>query len=67
MSGRWCRVVIHMEERLADDEKEGDLESRIEFNGLRAENTIFLLTLIGTRRPRFKNKTLLPMAVFVRC
>lgn len=67
VSGRWCRVVIYMEERLADDEKEGDLESRIEFNGLRAENTIFLLTLIGTLRPRFKNKTLLPMAVFVRC
>ena len=52
---------------MADDEKEGDLESRIEFNGLRAENTIFLLTLIGTLRPRFKKKTLLPMAVFVRC
>lgn len=66
VSGRWCRVVIYMEERLADDEKEGDLESRIEFNGLRAENTIFLLTLIGTLRPRFRNKTLLPMAMFVR-
>lgn len=67
VSGRWCRVVIYMQERLADDEKEGDLESRIEFNGLRTENTIFLLTVIGTLRPRFKNKTLLPMAVFVRC
>ena len=67
VSGRWCRVVIYMEERLADDEKEGDLESRIEFNGLRTENTIFLLTVIGTVRPRFKNKPLLPMAVFVRC
>lgn len=29
VSGRWCRVVIYMEERLAD-EKEGDLESRID-------------------------------------
>ena len=66
VSGRWCRVVIYMEERLAD-EKEGDLESGIEFNGLRAENTIFLLTVIGTLLPRFKNKTLLSMAVFVRC
>ena len=64
MSGRWCRVVIQMGGWLAD-EKEGDL--RIELNGLRAENTIFLLKVIGTLRPRFKDKALLPMAVFVWC
>lgn len=66
MSGRWCRVVIQMGGRLAD-EKEGDLERRIELNGLKAENTIFLLKVIGTLRPRFKDKALLPMAVFVWC